>query len=99
MNISILYYNLFIGNPKLFNEIKDKIENKKNKKDLENMEIKEENKAEIISKFMYHLKLLFEKEKEITYDNILFLMILFNNLYTSSEDDLKKFMIAMYNKD
>lgn len=102
MNISILYYNLFLGNSKLFQILKDNLKDKKisnnfiDKDELFNMEFKEENKGNIIFIFMKHLRILFQTE--ITYDNIQFLLILFNNLYTSNEDDLIKFITAMYNK-
>ncbi len=105
MNISVLYYNLFLGNTKLFQDLQNliktnqNINNKKiNKSEIINIEFKEENKASIISTFMYHLKLLFQDISEINYENIQFLLILFNNLYTSNEDDLMKFIYAMYNK-
>jgi hypothetical protein len=104
MNISILYYNLFLGNPKLFQTLKDNLKDKKisndfiDKDELFNMEFKEENKGNIIFIFMKHLRILFQSQTEITYDNIQFLLILFNNLYTSNEDDLIKFITAMYNK-
>ena len=105
MNISVLYYNLFISNPKLFEDFKKEIENNTNfdekiinKKDILNIIFKEENKADIISNFIYHLRILFQENKEINSDNIQFLLILFNNLYTSNEYDLMNFLCAMYSK-
>jgi hypothetical protein len=104
MNISILYYNLFLGNPKLFQTLKDNFKSEKisndfiDKNELFNMEFKEENKGNIIFIFMKHLRILFQTQNEITYDNIQFLLILVNNLYTSNENDLINFITAMYNK-
>lgn len=105
MNISVLYYNLFTDKPKLFETLRNKInsntllkETNIKKKEIVDMEFKEENKADIISVFIYHLKTLFQQNKEITFNNIHFLLILFNNLYTSNETDLMKFIYAMYGK-
>jgi len=105
MNISVLYYNLFIGNPQLFEDFKKEIESKTNidetkikKKQILDIVFKEENKADIISNFIYHLRTLFQDNKEINSENIQFLLILFNNLYTSNEYDLMNFLCAMYSK-
>jgi len=104
MNISILYYNLFLGNPKLFQTLKDNLKDKKisnnfiDKDELFDMDFKEENKGNIIFIFMKHLRILFQTQNEITYDNIQFLLILVNNLYTSNENDLINFITAIYNK-
>jgi hypothetical protein len=105
MNISVLYYNLFISNLPLFEDFKKEIkfntifdESKINKKEILDIVFKEENKADIISKFIYHLRTLFQENKEINSNNIQFLLILFNNLYTSNEDDLMNFLCAMYGK-
>lgn len=106
MNISVLYYNLFISNPRLFEDFKKEIEKfanpfdetKINKKEILDIVFKEENKADIISNFIYHLRTLFQENKEINSDNIQFLLILFNNLYTSNEYDLMNFLCAMYSK-
>ena len=105
MNISVLYYNLFIDNQQLFEDFKKEIksnsnfdESKINKKEILDIVFKEENKADIISKFIYHLRTLFQENKEINSNNIQFLLILFNNLYTSNEDDLMNFLCAMYGK-
>lgn len=105
MNISVLYYNLFISKPQLFEDLKKEIENntkidetKIKKKEILDIVFKEENKADIISNFIYHLRILFQENKEINSNNIQFLLILFNNLYTSNEYDLMNFLCAMYSK-
>ena len=106
MNISILYYNLFTDKQHLFEDLKKEINDKSNinettikKDDILKIIFKEENKAEIISLFIYHLRMLFNNNNDIIVsDNISFLLILFNNLYTSNIDDLMKFIYAMYNK-
>lgn len=105
MNISVLYYNLFISKPQLFEDLKKEIENNTKidetiikKKEILDIVFKEENKADIISNFIYHLRILFQENKEINSNNIQFLLILFNNLYTSNEYDLMNFLCAMYSK-
>jgi len=109
MNISVLFYNLFISNESAkFNDLKkqilgvdvtpDKAKAKEIQDDFKKLELEEKNKSNIILTFIKHLKTLFKSSDQDDKNRIEFMMILFNHIYTCNKNDILKFISAMYNK-